>query len=818
MTRMPNELQGADGDEFLVGDLHVEVAQQRVTRAGIEITLPILSFELLLALIRAAPNFLNNDLLMARVWPGLIVTPETVAKRVNLLRAALGDNAQEPHYIAGVRGRGYRLVATVTPAVRQAPPVEAPLPAPELAAQPDELPAGEAAATAPQAVIARSRQTWWLALPVLLAVIFAAALGIRTMERARSSGAQPQSGNPLRATEAISARARTVAVLPFDNISADAADAYLAQGLPEMILNRLSRIEGLSVIARNSSFALPTKNIDSSEIGRRLNSGYLIGGSVQREADRLRVAVHLVDSAAGTLIWSAHFDRGLHDIFSIEDEIADQIAEALSVRIGAGAPKPPAGARSTNLEAYLAFLRGRALLGRITVAESEAAVPYFEKAIALDPKFAPAYASLYDARMQAADQRREDMTLARQRYRSLIDRALELDPKLGAAYFARAMWADEPYDASATADNPLVAARERDFRQGVALDPSNGRGLVAYAEFLYDPLQRPEEARSVLKRALWVDPLSPDPRFTDAEFSFFDSGITVSNLKTMQVLELDPGFVPALHRYAQYLWLVEGKLAEAVQVIEHAIALDPNNLVLRRHALAMYLDLDDATAARAVVAGLPPRPSEVGLFAMHEGDWRRAGLSAYDETVLSGDKYNGDICEMWQGAALRDYALKTGELNRAIAFIKSKYYFGDAPAAHLDVCTFRDAVYLSQLLAAAGQTEQAAALRRAVSSWNDANEAKYLTDSHRVRAGILLLDGKQDEALAELAKSFRSGFYAYWWYAIDYDPLWLPLHGDARFRAIAAEVRRYVDAQRSELEALRRQGAVPRRAEPAAVH
>ena len=118
------------------------------------------------------------------------------------------------------------------------------------------------------------------------------------------------------------------------------ADAYLAQGLPEMILNRLSRIEGLSVIARNSSFALPTKNIDSSEIGRRLNSGYLIGGSVQREADRLRVAVHLVDTAAGTLVWSAHFDRGLHDIFSIEDEVADQIADALSVRLGEREPKP----------------------------------------------------------------------------------------------------------------------------------------------------------------------------------------------------------------------------------------------------------------------------------------------------------------------------------------------------------------------------------------------------------------------------------------------------------------------------------------------
>ena len=116
MTRMPNEMHGIDSEVFLVGDLHVEVGQQRVTRAGIEIALPNLSFQLLLALIRVAPNFLSNDLLMARVWPGLIVSPETVAKRVNLLRVALGDNAQEPRYIAGVRGRGYRLVAAVSSA------------------------------------------------------------------------------------------------------------------------------------------------------------------------------------------------------------------------------------------------------------------------------------------------------------------------------------------------------------------------------------------------------------------------------------------------------------------------------------------------------------------------------------------------------------------------------------------------------------------------------------------------------------------------------------------------------------------------------
>src|SRR4029077_5186583 len=177
--------------------------------------------------------------------------------------------------------------------------------------------------------------------------------------------------------------------------------------------------------------------------------------------------------------------------------------------------------------------------------------------------------------------RREDLTLARKRYRHLVGRALELDPKLGAAYFARAMWGNEPHDAGATSDNPLIVAREGDFRQGAALDPSNGRGLGAYAEFLYWVLERPEEGRSVLKRALWVDPMSPSARFTDAEFSLDDSGAKASEQKTLQVLELDPNFVPALELYGTYRWLIDGKLAETIQIIEHAIAIDPENSLLR---------------------------------------------------------------------------------------------------------------------------------------------------------------------------------------------------------------------------------------------
>jgi len=752
--------------------------------------------------------------LMAQVWPGLVVSPETINKRVNLLREALGEDAREPRYIAGVRSRGYRLIAPVSLTNDTALGPTLPAPLPDVIAHSVAVPILAEPIETPHTKSLQSRLELrrWAALSVVaVGLLGAAAIGMRWAGRHHPDVALPA---PLAPAATIEQQSRTVAVLPFESISADPTDAYLAQGLPEMILNRLSRVSGLSVIARNSSFALATKSIDSREIGRRLNSGYLIGGSVQRETDRLRVAVHLVDSASGTMVWSAHFDRGLHDIFSVEDEIADQIAEALSVRLGELEPKLPAAARSANLEAYLAFLRGRTLLGRFTVAESEAAVPYFEQAIALDPNFASAYASLYDARMQAADQRREDLTLVRQRYSHLIDRAIEIDPKSGTAYFARAMWGEQPNDASATSANPLIIARERDFRQGAALDPSNGRGLGAFAEFLYWGLQRPEEGRSVLKRALWVDPMSPHARFTDAIFSLDDSGVKASEEKTLQVLELDPNFVPALQRYGTFRWKFDGKLAEAIQILEHAIALDPNNPSLRYTAVEVYLDLDEVKAAHDVAAAAPQSAPTTGLLLMHEGDWRGAGLSAYDEASWTSDD---DLCQhLLASNAIRDYALKTGELSRAIAFLKLKYYLGDAPATDLEVCNYRAALYLSQLMVAAGQAEQALALRRAASAWLDTNEAKFFGGSRGLHAAALLLDGKQDAALSELAESFRSRLYVNWWYTIDHDPLWLPLHNDPRFQAIEADVRRYIDEQRSDLEALRLNGLVPQRGLPAA--
>src|SRR2546421_11093267 len=140
MNHMPRDVPELAPRTFIVGDLYVDGGQQRFTPAGSDIPLTNLSFQLLVALVRAAPNVLGNESLMTQVWPGLVVSPETVNKRVNLLREALGDDPHEPRYITGVRSRGYRLIASVSRATEGAPLPNLPTPIPEGSPRAAELP------------------------------------------------------------------------------------------------------------------------------------------------------------------------------------------------------------------------------------------------------------------------------------------------------------------------------------------------------------------------------------------------------------------------------------------------------------------------------------------------------------------------------------------------------------------------------------------------------------------------------------------------------------------------------------------------------
>lgn len=826
--RGSQEITHGPGEAWQVADLVIDVGQQRVVRGGQEIELPKLSFDLLLALARRSPNVVSGDELMSLVWPGLVVGPETVVQRVKLLRQALGDRPDDPRYVAALRSRGYRLVAPARPvdplphrsetrAVESAP-AEPAVATQAASAQP---------ATPPTARWSPGRQRWAAAAASLLIVALAGGIWWKAgRPRDESTIGQPQPADSVSAER--TAVNRSVAVLPFDNLSPEPEDAYLGLALPEMILNRLTTVRGLTVIARDSSFSAGRDGGDARSIGQRLGAGHLVGGSVQRNGDALRVTARLVDAQSGTQLWSHEFDGRIGDLFAIQDEIAERTAEAMQARIAGLDAARPGVPRSQNVEAYLAYLRGRALVGRFTVAEADAAAAEFGRAVELDPTFAAAHAALYDARMQSVGLRHADLAAARNEHRALLDRALQLDPVSGPAWFARAMWEDL-----------ATAEREAAYRKAMALDPGNTRGLVAFSEFLditdtsaeagrivgsgFDPssrsarsggaaartgAERAAESGRVLEEALRVDPLSPRAHFRLA-MRDFRSGTGDVEGPILAILELDPEYYPALQRVAKYRALFHGHPAEAIPLIERAIRADPANPWGPHSAAAFYLDAADPAAAEAVarttpVSSLTARP----LLALHAGDWRAAG-----EAAMGPRAFEFGFNESWGfGEALRDYALHTGDYAVPTRLLRERFDLRPDDPASVRFGNYRAAVLLAHLELAQERTARAEELLHAVIRWIDSDLNSPPVYKRRARALALMLLGEQERALADLGASFRDDRdYTQWWYTFDHDPVWEPLRADPRFVALATEVRAHAARERAAVDELRRRGEIPDR-------
>jgi TolB-like protein/DNA-binding winged helix-turn-helix (wHTH) protein len=776
-------------EAYRVGDLVVDVGLQRVTGPSGAVVLPKLSFELLLALVRRAPDFVSNDELSSLVWAGVVVSPETVTKRVNLLREALGDDPASPRYVAGLRARGYRIVAPVSRDSTAPAPASVSLASTSLPA-PAASPATDAATRPePRRVISGIRPAYAAVIAAGLVVAIAAAAWV---------GWNRSSSIPSTHTVESAVNDATVAVLPFENLSPSPSDAYLAIGIPELVLDRLSIVPGLTVIAGSSTSGLAAGAASPQETGRRLGARYLVLGSAQRAGEQLRVTARLVDTLTGTQVWSNRLDRGVADIFSIQDTIATAVAEELRQRVQGIESAPSNAQHEPPVEAQLAYLQARALLARYTVRGSEEAAAKFEQAIALDPQFAAAIAGLYDARMLAAERRHDDLAAERKRQAPLIERALTIDPDCGRAHVTRAIWSDgDPAD------------READFRRGLELDPSDGRGLVAFSEFL-DRQGRYDEARRVLDRAMVVDPLSPRLHFRLVMQDFDRQGVRFRESGLKHVLEIDPDYQPALQRYGKTKWGLHGQMTEAAQLLEHAIEVDPDNPWSRQTAAAIYLDLGDLAAAREVADGTPSsRRTAQMLLALYQGDWRTAGDVALSK---AGQEYN--LAESWGATeAVRDYSLRTGDLQRGIDFFERRYGLDGADPA-LGIVNFRAATYLAQLLQASGDEARAKRLLDRLPAEIDATIPRYgAVYALRTKASVHLLSGDRAAAMRVLGDSFAADDYLQWWYTLEHDPLWQPLHDDPTFKAVAAQVRAHVAAEQASLQELRRSGRIARRGE-----
>ena len=332
-------------ERYRIDDLVLEPGTRRVLRDGQPIDLPKLSFDLLLALVRAAPNVVEVDELMETVWGDVVVNDETLTQRVKMLRDALDADGDKQSYVETVRGVGYRL-------------------------RPTAVELGD-----PSPMSSANRLAG-------VAILVVAALAVAFYVHRSVPVATPAAGS--------------VAVLPFVALTAGADDGYFADGLTEEILNSLAHLPELSVTARTSSFYFKGKDLPVPDIAKTLGVAHVVEGSIRRYGEQLRVTAQLIRAEDGFHVWSESFDRTLDDVFAVQIDIAEKVATALDVVLDDDSRQQMNIYGLRDPEAFIAFQKGREFFaeahatamirpGLLTANE------YFDQVLALAPEFADAY-------------------------------------------------------------------------------------------------------------------------------------------------------------------------------------------------------------------------------------------------------------------------------------------------------------------------------------------------------------------------------------------------------------------------------------------
>ena len=473
---------------FKLGTFEVRPLTGDVSGADGVVHLEPKVMEVLAALAQRPGDVVEREELLTLIWGArAAVADEPLTRCIAELRRVLGDSRQTPVYIQTIPKRGYRLLCPVTPLGSRAAPA---LPPAELIAA---EPARAAAPATPPS--ARRRATH----PAVLAGGLAAALVLTGLALWGMGRGAADSGSP----EPIARN--TIAVLPFTDDGAAADGGYFGEGLADEILNRLSAVEGLHVVARTSSFAVGAPTDDVRTIGQRLAVAHVLEGTVRRDGDHLRIDVTLVDAQRGYRVWSQPYEGVLGDvgeIFALQDDIANTVVRKLRDTVSTELPATPiaTSAPTKNFEAYALYERGRLNLHRRDESSLRRSILLFQQAIELDRHFGKAYVELAKAYALLP-------TYSAEIQDEMFDQAL--------ATLADGIKQDPSLDDSMQVVVALVASARWDwiaaevaFRRALEHEPNDSDLLVWYSQFL-SAVGRPAEGAEYARRARERDLLSP---------------------------------------------------------------------------------------------------------------------------------------------------------------------------------------------------------------------------------------------------------------------------------------------------------------------
>lgn len=440
----------------------------RLTSGSTPVPLEPKTLRLLLFLLQNPGRLLRKQEILDAVWADTAVTENALTRSIGLLRKALDDDSRQPRFIETVPAVGYRFIADVEvfSSNRETTSPRAPS-SPRPRALGDQQKMGP-----PPSRLHRSLAwtTAAIATPILLIVVITlAAHSFRSPKNAIHS----------------------LAVLPLDNLSGDASQDYFAEGMTDELITELARIPSLRVVSRTS--VIPQKNSRKSlpEIARELNVDAVVEGSTVRSGDRVRITAQLIDGRTDQHLWAQSFEGPAADVLSLQDSVAQQIAQQASLILIPVALRPP-----VNPAAHDAYLRGRYFFNKQDFAHS---LEYYQQAISLDPNYASAFAG-YATALEASSLFGGGLPAdVMPKAFSAAQHAVQLDPQNGEAYTELGSIQTVYYW-----DWP---AAQQNLTRGIALSPSDPIAEFKYSVYL-DATGHPQEAVAHMRRAVDLDPLS----------------------------------------------------------------------------------------------------------------------------------------------------------------------------------------------------------------------------------------------------------------------------------------------------------------------
>jgi TolB-like protein/Tfp pilus assembly protein PilF len=493
---------------YKFGTFCLDRAERILLDGGENVSLTPKVFDTLVVLVQNAGRLVTKESLLAEVWPDTFVEEANLSVNIATLRKALGEIAGEHQYIQTISKRGYRFVAKVVEVESESRTVAMPEPRPALIANKE---------------------------------------GTTDLHQGLNS----------------------LAVLPFDNGTADPNAEYLSDGLTESIINNISQLQNLRVVARNTVFRYKAKEADPQNVGRELGVRSVLSGRILQLGDRLIIRAELIDVSNGWQIWGDQYHRKLSDILAVQEEISEAISAKLKVQL-TREEKDLLGKRYTeNVEAYRFYLKGRYHWNKFHPSSLRKAIEYFEQAIEIDPTYALAYAGLADSYYRVSNvyaPTREAMPKAK----AAAMKALEIDETVSEAHAALGL-------IRMFYDWDWSGAKE-EFERAIEISPNNAMAHQRFGLY-FNLFGRFEEAMRELELAFAIDPLSPQVYWSFA-LSFFLGRRDEQAIEQIQkTLDLDGNYQPALYLLGR-VYIELGELAKAIAAFKNVLALNDAPLFL----------------------------------------------------------------------------------------------------------------------------------------------------------------------------------------------------------------------------------------------